>query len=118
MSKKLKGNSIDPLLLKKIDTIVHEIETLQVQGIGIKDIYNKISVYLEEEPSLTVPLVDALVKLPKPETAQLFEKMLAEYLSRLRKASDIKMYEKSIEETEEKYWRTMPEGHNQPSSRG
>jgi parvulin-like peptidyl-prolyl isomerase len=37
-----------------------------------------------------------------------FEKMLTEYLSRLRKASKIKIYKDAIEQIEEKYWSNLP----------
>lgn len=38
-----------------------------------------------------------------------FEKVLADYLARLRKASRIKIHEKALEDIAEKYWRGSPE---------
>ncbi|MHC4474135.1 MAG: peptidylprolyl isomerase [Planctomycetota bacterium] len=47
-----------------------------------------------------------------------FEKVLSEYLSRVRNTSKIKLYKKAIEEVEEKYWNNLPKETETPGSAG
>jgi parvulin-like peptidyl-prolyl isomerase len=47
-----------------------------------------------------------------------FKRVLAEYLSRLRKASKIKIHEKNLEEIEDDFWRGMPEKQEAHGTQG
>jgi hypothetical protein len=78
MAKKRKGKRLDAVSGEKVGQILNEIETAQNQNMTNQEILQKISSHLEEEPSLTIPLIEALVRIPTPLTAQLLTEILAE----------------------------------------
>ena len=63
---------------EKLDLIVEEIKTAQSQGVPPDEVLKKASSYLKEEPYLTIHLIEALTRVPNPETAQLLTAMMAE----------------------------------------
>jgi len=77
MGKKGKIKKVDTLSGEKIDRILHEIEAAQGQKVTPEDLLNRVSSYLEKESFLTIPLIEALARVPNAETAQLLTGMLA-----------------------------------------
>jgi len=71
-----KDNEADAPLRKKIHEILLEVEAAQASDIKPQEILQRISSYLKEEPSLAIPLIDALAGLTTPPTALLLEEML------------------------------------------
>jgi hypothetical protein len=78
MAKKRKGIKLDAHSAEKVDQILSEIETAQGQDTTNQELLQNISSHLEKEPSLTIPLIEALARIPKPSTAQLLQQMIAE----------------------------------------
>ena len=76
MTKKGKKHKASLILGEKIDVILHGIETAQGQEVTPQDVLERIFSYLDKEPSLTIPLIDALAGIPNPETAQLLAGMM------------------------------------------
>lgn len=76
MAKRRKRYNADLISGEKVDQIVREIETAQGEKVPPEEIFKKVSSYLKNEPSLTIPLIDALASIPNPETAQLLTKMM------------------------------------------
>lgn len=83
MAKKPKEHKVDSIWGEKVDQIVHEIETAQSQKVKAEEILKNISVYLKQEPCLTIHLIEALARIPSPETAQILIGMMAEAEERL-----------------------------------
>jgi hypothetical protein len=77
MSTRGKIKGADAAVKKKIDEILQEVEVAQDQKGKPEEILHRISFYLGEEPSLTIPLIEALAKLPTSQTALLLEQMQA-----------------------------------------
>lgn len=77
MAKKPKQHKVDSISREKVDQIVHEIETAQSQKVAPEEVLKRVSSYLEKDPSLTIPLIEALSRIPNPETAQLLTGMMA-----------------------------------------
>ncbi|KPK46336.1 MAG: hypothetical protein AMK74_00440 [Nitrospira bacterium SM23_35] len=77
MAKKPKQHKVDSISRQKVDQIVHEIETAQSQKVAPEEVLKRVSSYLEKDPSLTIPLIEALSRVPNPETAQLLTGMMA-----------------------------------------
>ncbi|MBA7628935.1 hypothetical protein ES703_36432 [subsurface metagenome] len=77
MAKKRKEHKVDLISGEKVDQIVHEIKTAHSRKVTPEEVLKMISSYLEKEPSLTIPLIEALVRIPNPETAQLLTEMMA-----------------------------------------
>jgi hypothetical protein len=79
MGKTEKGPTPDPAVKdKQLDQILAEIRAAQSQGTPPGEVLKKISFYLQEEPYLTIALIEALIRIPNPETAQLLTAMMAE----------------------------------------
>jgi hypothetical protein len=78
MAKKRKGRKLDAHSAEKVDQILSEIEAAQGQNRTNQELLQKISFHLEKEPSLTIPLIEALTRIPTPSTAQLLTQMIAE----------------------------------------
>jgi len=76
MTKKQKKHPVDSECGKKAEQIIQEIETAQSQKLSADDILVKINEYLRQEPCLTIHVIDSLVKIPTPETAQLLVGMM------------------------------------------
>lgn len=62
----------------KLDQILAEIKNAQSQGVPPSEALKKATSYLKDEPYLTIHLIEALVRIPNPETAQLLAVMMAE----------------------------------------
>ncbi len=77
MAKKRKGKKLDAFPREQVDQILNEIEIAQSQNTTNQGLLQKIFARLEKEPSLTIPLVEGLVRIPMPLTAQLLTEMLA-----------------------------------------
>jgi len=77
MGKKGKDRKVDPLLAEKIDRILHDIEAAQSKKTTPEELSERISSYLEKEPFLAIPLIEALARVSNAETAQLLCGMLA-----------------------------------------
>jgi len=77
MGKKPRDKKVDTLSGEKIDRILHDIEAAQSQKATPEELLLMVSSYLEKEPFLTIPLIEALVRVPNAETAQLLTGMLA-----------------------------------------
>ena len=78
MGKKRKGRTLDARSAEKVDQILNEIETAQGQNTANQELLQKLSFHFEKEPSLTIPLIEALARIPTPSTAQLLTQMIAE----------------------------------------
>ena len=91
MTKKLKEHPVDSKCGEKAEQIVHEIEAAQGQKLTAEEILKKTSEYLKQEPCLTIHVIEALARIPAPETAQLLIGMMAE--------ADEKQVIKSIKRT-------------------
>ncbi|MCJ7545250.1 MAG: hypothetical protein MUP30_00275 [Deltaproteobacteria bacterium] len=76
MHTKRKANEADAPLKKKIKEILHEVEAAQASDVNPQEILQRISFYLQQEASLAIPLIDALVRLPSSQTALLLEEMM------------------------------------------
>lgn len=63
---------------EKLDNILEEIKAAQSQGFPPDDVFKKATSYLKDEPYLTIHLIEALARIPNPETAQLLTAMMAE----------------------------------------
>jgi len=77
MGKKGKDKKPDTLSGEKIDRILHDIEAAQSQKATPEELLLMVSSYLDKEPFLTIPLIEALVRVSNAETAQLLTGMLA-----------------------------------------
>ncbi|OGP52951.1 MAG: hypothetical protein A2Y65_05245 [Deltaproteobacteria bacterium RBG_13_52_11] len=77
MSTRGKGNETDAQLRKKVHEILGEVEAAQDQKAEPKEILQRISFYLKQEASLTIPLIDDLIQLPRSQTALLLEEMMS-----------------------------------------
>ena len=91
MAKRRKRHNADLISGEKVDHIVREIETAQGEKVTPEEIFKKVSSYLKNEPSLTIPLIEALASIPNPETAQLLTRMMGK--------SEEKQVSKSIKRT-------------------
>jgi hypothetical protein len=78
MGKTKKDPTRDPAVRDKLDQILAEIKNAQSQGVPPDDVLKKATSYLEDEPYLTIHLIEALVRVPNPETAQLLMAIMAE----------------------------------------
>ncbi len=76
MTKKQKEHTADSQCGEKAEQIIREIEIAQNQKLATEEILTKISEYLTQEPCLTIHVIDALVKIPTPETAHLLMGMM------------------------------------------
>jgi len=76
MTKNRKEHTFDSRSGEKAAQIIHEIETAQSQKLPAEEIFTKISEYLAQEPCLTIHVIEALVKIPTPETAHLLMGMM------------------------------------------
>jgi hypothetical protein len=76
MHIKGKANEADAPLRKKIQEILHEVEAAQAGDVKPEEILQRISFHLQQEASVAIPLIDALVGLPTPQTAVLLEEMM------------------------------------------
>jgi hypothetical protein len=77
MSTGVKDNEADAQLNKKVHEILQEVEADQARDVKPMEILQRISSYLKHETFLTIPLIDALAKLPTPQTAFLLEELMA-----------------------------------------
>jgi hypothetical protein len=78
MSKTKKEPIRDPAVGEKLDQILEEISNAQSQGVPPDDVLKNVTPSLKDEPYLSVHLIDALIRIPTPETAQLLAAMMAE----------------------------------------
>ena len=78
MTKKGKKHTADAAVVEKLDQIVEEIKVAQSQNLPPDEVLKKASVHLTQEPYLTIHLIEALARIPNPETAQLLTAMMAE----------------------------------------
>jgi hypothetical protein len=78
MANKRKGRKLDALSREKVDQILDEIETAQGQSTTNQELLHKISSRLAKEPSTAIPLIEALVRIPTPLTAQLLTGLIAQ----------------------------------------
>jgi len=76
MTKKRKEHAVDSKSGEKAAQIIHEIETAQSQKLPAEEVFTKISEYLTQEPYLTIHVIEALAKIPTPETAFLLMGMM------------------------------------------
>ncbi len=78
MGKKQKEHKVDSMCREQAYQIVREIETAQSQKVKAEEILKNTSVYLKQEPCLTIHIIEALARIPSPETAQILIGMMAE----------------------------------------
>jgi len=76
MTTKRKEHTFDSKSGEKAEQIVREIETAQSQKLTAEEILKKTSEYLKQEPCLTIHVIEALARIPTPETAQLLMGMM------------------------------------------
>lgn len=76
MAKREGKHQVNSAQGEKVDEILRQIESAQGQKLAPGKVLTRISPYLKQEPSLTVPLIEALARIPNPETAQLLTEMM------------------------------------------
>jgi hypothetical protein len=76
MSARGKDNEAAPTLDGKVRTILQEVQASQAQEVKPEEILRRISFYLNAEPALAFPLIEALAGVPSSQTAQLLEEMM------------------------------------------
>jgi hypothetical protein len=76
MTKKRKEQTMDSACGEKAEQIIHEVETAQNQKLTAEEILTKISEYLDQEPCLTIHIIEGLARIPTPETAYLLMGMM------------------------------------------
>ena len=76
MTKNRKEQAFNSKSGEKAAQIIHEIETAQSQKLPAEEIFTKISEYLNREPCLTIHVIEALARIPTPETAHLLMGMM------------------------------------------
>ena len=100
MTKKRKEHSKDSECGEKAEHIIHEIETAQDKHQTVEEILSTISEYLTQEPSLTIHIIEALARIPTPETAHLLlgmmEKMDEKQVIKSIKRSLYKLRQKGV----------------------
>jgi hypothetical protein len=111
MSTRGKDNEADAQLRKKVHEILQEVEAAQAHKAKPQEILQRISSYLKQETSLTIPLIDALIKLPTPQTALLLE----ELMTALHDKKTLKAAKKTLYRLRQKgvQWEGKP-SHEQP----
>jgi hypothetical protein len=77
MSKTKKEPSLDPAVKDRLDQILSEIKTALDQGLPADEVIKKAAFSLKDEPYLTIHFIEALAKIPHPETVQLLMAMMA-----------------------------------------
>jgi len=77
MGKRGKHKKIDATTVEKIDQMVREIEIAQGQNVPLEELLKVTSSYLEKEPHLAIFLIEALARIPTPQTAQLLTEIIA-----------------------------------------
>jgi hypothetical protein len=80
-----------PNIRERAADILNEIRGAQDDGITPESIYERITPYFRQDPALEIPVIDALAKLSRPDTAAL--------LSLMRSSSHDKTVIKSIKKT-------------------
>jgi hypothetical protein len=78
MGKTKKESTPDPAVKERLDQILNEITTAPGLGVPFDEVLKKAASFLKEEPSLTIHLIEALARIPQPETVQLLAAMMAE----------------------------------------
>jgi len=78
MGKAKKELTSDQAVRDRLDQILAEITAAQDQGVPTQEVLKKTSFNPEEEPSLALPLIDALARVPSPDTAQILLQILGE----------------------------------------
>jgi hypothetical protein len=78
MGKTKKESPLEPAVKERLDQILGEIRTAQDKGISSDQVLRKATSSLKQEPSLTIHMIEALGKIPHPETAQVLTAMMAE----------------------------------------
>jgi len=78
MGKKEKEPPLDPAVEDRLDQILNEITTAQGLEVPPHEILKQTSFDLKENPSLVIPLIDAMAGMPSPDTAQLLLEMMGE----------------------------------------
>jgi len=77
MAKKRKSRKLDARSVEKVDQVINEIETAQSENAPNQELLQNIFSRLEKEPSLTIPLIEALARIPRSSTAQLLTQMIS-----------------------------------------
>ncbi len=77
MGKRGKHRKTDATTGERIDQMLGEIELAQSQNAPLEELLKVTSSHFEKEPHLTIPLIEALARIPTPETAQLLTEMMA-----------------------------------------
>ncbi|UCC66494.1 MAG: hypothetical protein JSW32_00675 [Deltaproteobacteria bacterium] len=77
MAKKGKGYKVDEIKKQRVNEILQEVESAQALKVKPKEIFQRISSYLKQEPSLIIPLIDGLARVPTSQTPQLLHEMIA-----------------------------------------
>jgi hypothetical protein len=72
-----KGDEADATLNEKVRNILQEVAVAQAQEVKPEEILHRISFYLNDQPALAIPVIDALAGAPSSQTAQLLEEMMA-----------------------------------------
>ncbi len=76
MHAKGKEHEPDAPVRQKIKEILHEVEAAQASDVKPQEILQRISFYLQQEPALAIPLIDALGKRSTAPIALLLEEMM------------------------------------------
>ena len=108
--KKRKEHEISIRSEEKVNQILEEIKTAQSRNIAPESVLEKISPYLEQEPFLTVHLIEALARIPDPDTAQL----LIEMMEKMKEKSIIKSIKKTLYKLKQKgvRWQEKPQKYD------
>ena len=92
MARNKKKDTVDPESRNRIDAIISEIETACDKKSGANEILGITASYLKDEQLLTVPLIETLAKISKPEIAQL----LYDLMDGMQDKAIIKLIKRSL----------------------
>ncbi len=106
MGKRGKVHELDAKRKERVTEILREIEAAQVQKVRPKETLKRVSSYLEQDPSLTIPFIEGLAGVPTPQTAQL----LLEMSSKTKEKGTIKAIKRTLYRLRQKgvQWKERP----------
>jgi len=76
MGARGKGNETKAHVRQQVRAFLQEVEAAQAQGATPEEILHRISFYVKDNPTLTIPIIDGLTEVPSPQTALLLEAMM------------------------------------------
>lgn len=110
----VQANYFSPSVKKELDRLkVGEISDVIVDGSQYKII--KLKGKKESEP---IEFSKIIEKLRKIVVRKKFDKLLSDYVAKLRERSEIEIYNEAIEQIEKKYWNELPKENKNKAPTG